>query len=60
MQLFIDLNNNGKTIILVTHEPDIAAYAKRLIRMRDGQIISDEPVVKQMAGATDFNSPTPP
>ncbi|MDR2577973.1 MAG: ABC transporter ATP-binding protein [Chitinispirillales bacterium] len=44
MQLFIDLNSNGKTIILVTHEPDIAAYAKRLIRMRDGEIISDEPV----------------
>ncbi|MDR3012161.1 MAG: ABC transporter ATP-binding protein [Chitinispirillales bacterium] len=46
MQLFIDLNNNGKTIVLVTHEPEIAAYAKRLIRMRDGLIISDEPVVK--------------
>ena len=46
MQLFIDLNNSGKTIVLVTHEPDIAQYAKRLIKMRDGQIISDEPVVK--------------
>jgi len=49
MQLFIDLNNSGKTIVLVTHEPDIAQYAKRLIKMRDGQIISDEPVVKDPA-----------
>jgi putative ABC transport system ATP-binding protein len=46
MQLFIDLNNAGKTIVLVTHEPDIAAYAKRLIKMRDGNIISDESVMK--------------
>jgi putative ABC transport system ATP-binding protein len=46
MQLFIELNNSGKTIVLVTHEPDIAQYAKRLIKMRDGQVISDEPVVK--------------
>ncbi|MDR2693294.1 MAG: ABC transporter ATP-binding protein [Chitinispirillales bacterium] len=44
MRLFVDLNNNGKTIVLVTHEPDIAMYAKRLIKMRDGEIISDEPV----------------
>lgn len=49
MQLFIDLNDNGKTIVLVTHEPDIAQYAKRLIRMRDGQVISDEPVIKDGA-----------
>jgi putative ABC transport system ATP-binding protein len=44
MRLFVDLNNNGKTIVLVTHEPDIAMYAKRLIKMRDGEIVSDEPV----------------
>jgi len=31
------------TIILVTHEPDIAAYAGRVVRMRDGQILSDQP-----------------
>ena len=43
MELFTELNRSGKTIVLVTHEPDIAMYAKRLIKMRDGVIISDEP-----------------
>jgi len=50
MQLFIGLNNSGKTIVLVTHEPDIAGYAKRLIKMRDGEIISDEPVKSRAVG----------
>ena len=35
------LNQKGKTIVMVTHEPDIAAHAKRIIQMKDGQIISD-------------------
>lgn len=42
MNLFCELNQNGKTIILVTHEADIARYAKRIIHMKDGRIISDE------------------
>src|SRR5437868_3935516 len=42
MQLLIRLNSAGKTIIMVTHENDIAAWAKRVIRMRDGQIETDE------------------
>ena len=37
------LNDAGKTIIMVTHEDDIAEHAKRIIRMRDGQIIQDGP-----------------
>ncbi len=39
------LNSDGKTIVMVTHEPDIAAHAKRVIHMRDGKIISDKKVV---------------
>lgn len=39
--LFQELNNSGTTIVIVTHELDIAAYCKRIIVMRDGQIISD-------------------
>ncbi len=42
MQMLIRLNDAGKTIIMVTHENDIAAWAKRVIRMRDGCIESDE------------------
>ncbi|MBK6458010.1 MAG: ABC transporter ATP-binding protein [Gemmatimonadetes bacterium] len=41
MQLFQELNQQGLTILMVTHEPDIAAYCHRTIRMRDGQIIAD-------------------
>ena len=43
MEFFVNLNEKaGKTIILVTHEPDIAEYSKRIVRFKDGKIISDE------------------
>jgi putative ABC transport system ATP-binding protein len=42
MAIFSDLNAQGRTIILVTHEPDIAESARRVIHVRDGQIIRDE------------------
>ncbi len=41
MALFNDIHAQGNTVILVTHEEDIAAYAKRVIRLRDGMIESD-------------------
>jgi putative ABC transport system ATP-binding protein len=41
MKLFAEIHNNGNTVILVTHEEDIAAYAHRIIRLRDGLIESD-------------------
>lgn len=41
MKLFGDIHSNGNTVILVTHEEDIAAYAHRVIRLRDGIIESD-------------------
>lgn len=41
MRLFQDLNDNGKTIVFVTHEPDIASMSKRTITLRDGLIIND-------------------
>lgn len=47
MGIFQQLNDAGKTIILVTHEPDIAEYAKRIVRFRDGQIVSNEIVEKR-------------
>jgi putative ABC transport system ATP-binding protein len=42
MKLFHDLNRESVTLILVTHEPEIAQQAKRIIQMRDGKIVSDE------------------
>ena len=49
MELFRDLGRSGITVILVTHEPDIAEWAARVVTMKDGQVISD--VRKQAAGA---------
>jgi len=42
MVLFDELNRAGNTIVLVTHEEDIAAHAHRTIRLLDGRVVSDE------------------
>lgn len=52
MEILQKLNDEGKTIILVTHEMDTANHAKRIIRLKDGNIISDEKV-KNRTIATD-------
>jgi putative ABC transport system ATP-binding protein len=44
MATFQDLNEGGVTIILVTHEPDIASCARRIVAIRDGLATRDEPV----------------
>jgi len=43
MALFDELQAKGNTIVLVTHEPDIAEYAHRVVHIRDGRIFSDQP-----------------
>jgi putative ABC transport system ATP-binding protein len=50
MKLLRDLNQQGRTIVLITHESDIAAFAHRVVRLRDGVIVSDErpAVAKEM------------
>ena len=44
MKIFDELHRSGNTIILVTHEDDIAKYSNRIVRLLDGKIVSDEPV----------------
>ena len=41
MEIFQKLNDEGRTIVMITHEPDIAEHAKRIIVIRDGKIVSD-------------------
>jgi putative ABC transport system ATP-binding protein len=55
MNLFTSLNKQGITIIMVTHEADVAAYAGRRITFKDGRIISDS-----LTGLTGLTSPTSP
>ncbi|HTQ35657.1 MAG TPA: ABC transporter ATP-binding protein [Steroidobacteraceae bacterium] len=49
MGLFRRLCAEGMTVIIVTHEPDVAAYAERLLRVRDGRIVEDRPVTERHA-----------
>jgi putative ABC transport system ATP-binding protein len=59
MALFQELGRSGITVVLVTHEPDIAQYAARVVVMRDGLVLSDarqrpraaEPVPAEEVGA---------
>ena len=46
MKIFDELHRSGNTIILVTHEDDIAKYSNRIVRLLDGKLVSDEPVQK--------------
>ncbi len=51
MGLFQELNSQGITIVMVTHEPDIAGFARRNIVMRDGRVVGDEAVVRRADAA---------
>jgi len=51
MEVFQRLNEGGLTIVLVTHEPDVAQFAKRSIQVRDGKIRRDEPIVNRPSAA---------
>ncbi len=54
MAIFQALNARGMTILMVTHEPDIARYCRREIVMRDGRIIRDEPVADRLVAAAEL------
>jgi putative ABC transport system ATP-binding protein len=54
MALFQELNDEGVTILIVTHEPEVAVYAKRIVEVRDGRIVRDEAVKNRRAAANDL------
>ena len=59
MGIFQQLNERGITIIMVTHEPDIAAYARRNVVMRDGLILNDIDVTHRLNAATELEKIPP-
>jgi len=55
MGVFQRLNDQGMTVVMVTHELDIASFAKRNVIMRDGQIVSDKLVARRLHSETELN-----
>lgn len=49
MALFTELNRQGRTIVLVTHDAEIARYARRTLTMQEGRIVSDEANEEEVA-----------
>ncbi|HYT58667.1 MAG TPA: ABC transporter ATP-binding protein [Haliangiales bacterium] len=54
MGIFQDLNRRGMTVVMVTHELDIARYAMRTVVMRDGRIVSDQPIASRLAASEEL------
>jgi putative ABC transport system ATP-binding protein len=60
MGIFQSLNDSGKTVVLITHEPDIAQHAKRVVTVRDGVIQHDETVQQRRVDSRGIAPPVPP
>jgi putative ABC transport system ATP-binding protein len=61
LSLFQKLNSQGITVLMVTHEPDLAQYGKRVIELRDGVVLRDEPIIDRQDAEADLKSlPTVP
>ena len=56
MKIFQELNDQGLTIVVVTHEPDIAEHARRVVTFKDGAIIKDEQVANRRIAATELEA----
>ena len=59
MQIFQELNAAGMTVIVVTHEPDIAQYAKRVVVFKDGKIKKDYQIEEQRDAAAELRNLPP-
>ncbi len=51
LRIFEDLNESGRTVVMITHEDDVAAHADRLVRLADGQIVADGTVIAESGSA---------
>ncbi len=49
--IFEDLNDSGRSVVMITHEDDVAAHADRLVRLADGRIVADGPVIAESGSA---------
>jgi len=58
--IFQSLNDSGKTVVLITHEPDIAQHAKRVVTVRDGVIQHDEKVEQKRVDLRGIAAPPAP
>ncbi len=54
MAIFQRLNHDGISVVLVTHEPDIAQFTMRTVMFRDGRIVKDEPVASPRVAEADL------
>jgi putative ABC transport system ATP-binding protein len=54
MAVFQELNDEGITVLIVTHEPEVSVYAKRIVEVRDGCVLRDHPVDKRQRAADDL------
>ncbi|MFZ9882674.1 MAG: hypothetical protein ACO3QC_14885, partial [Phycisphaerales bacterium] len=50
LTLFRALHGEGQTIVIVTHEDEVAAHCQRVVRLRDGRVLSDLPIAQDVAG----------
>jgi putative ABC transport system ATP-binding protein len=55
MSILRDLNSRGATIVLVTHEPDIATYGSRIVAFKDGMVVSDRRNPRVASARRDWN-----
>lgn len=60
LALFQELNREGRTVVLVTHEPDVVQHCTRVIRFRDGHLVADEPVTERLDARHVLASLPPP
>ena len=58
MAILQQLNRGGITVVLVTHESDIARFARRVVGFRDGHVVADEPVAQPMEAEKLLPSPS--